>query len=232
MFGKASDIGFNGANPAKGVKRFKEEKRDRFLTADELPAFFAALASEPNTMFKDFFLLTILTGARRANMESMAWADIDLEAEFWRIPTTKSGVPVVVPLVAPALAILRQRRKAANGSPWVFPAPSKTGHLVEPWACWRRILKRAKLADLRIHDLRRSLGSWMAIGGASLPIIGKSLGHTQASTTAVYARLSMDPVRDSVGAATAEILKIGKASVGAAGMVIDVASKEGNGHAK
>jgi integrase len=90
---------------------------------------------------------------------------------------------------------------------------------VEPWACWRRILKRAGLANLRIHDLRRSLGSWQAIGGASLPVIGKSLGHTQASTTQIYARLSMDPVRSSVEAATDAMLRIGKA-----GVVIDVKS--------
>ena len=68
-------------------------------------------------------------------------------------------------------------------------------HIVEPKSAWRRIIARAALSDVRPHDLRRSLGSWMAITGAGLPIVGKMLGHTQPTTTAIYARLSVDPVR-------------------------------------
>ena len=224
MFNKAGDIGFTGDNPAKGIKKFKEVKRDRFLTGDELPAFFRALAAESSELLRDFFLISLLTGARRANVQAMAWQDVDLDRAYWRIPETKSGTPVVVPLVAPALAILQARHKARNGSPWVFPSFGQSGHLVEPKAAWKRICTAAGLPDVRIHYLRRSLGSWQAMGGASLPIIGKSLGHTQASTTQIYARLSMDPVRSSVESATAAILTAGKASVGAAGVVIDVPS--------
>ena len=124
---------------------------------------------------------------------------------------------MVVPLCDPALAILQNRRKAANGSPWVFPGRGKTGHLIGPKSAWARILKRAGLSDLRPHDLRRSLGSWQAMGGASLPIIGKSLGHTQAATTQIYARLQTDSVRASVAAATTGMLEAG-------GVVIDVDS--------
>ena len=217
MFNKASDMGFRGENPAKGVKRFKETKRDRFLERDELPAFFQALLAEPNEALRDFFLLCLLTGARRGNVQAMRWEDMDLTAGRWRIPETKSGVPVVVPLCDPALAILQNRRKAANGSPWVFPGRGKTGHLIGPKSAWARILKRAGLSDLRPHDLRRSLGSWQAMGGASLPIIGKSLGHTQAATTQIYARLQTDSVRASVAAATTGMLEAG-------GVVIDVDS--------
>ena len=226
MYNKAADIGYTGENPASGIKKFKEVKRDRFLTGDELPAFFQALAAEPNDLLRDFFLIALLVGARRANVQAMAWADIDLGNAYWRIPETKSGVPVVVPLVAPALAILQARHKARGASPWVFPSFGKSGHLVEPKSAWKRICKRGGLSDVRIHDLRRSLGSWQAIGGSSLPVIGRSLGHTQVKTTAIYARLSMDPVRSSVESATTAILEAGRASVGAAGMVIDVKCEE------
>ena len=215
MFNKASDMGFRGENPAKGVKKFREVKRDRFLGREELPAFFRSLLAEPNETLRDFFLVCLLTGARRANVQTMRWEEIDLQGGYWRIPDTKSGEPVVVPLSNPALAILHTRHSAANGSPWVFTSYGRTGHLVAPKAAWKRILDRAGLKDVRIHDLRRSLGSWQAMGGSSLPIIGKSLGHKQASTTMIYARLQVDSVRDSVAAA-------GQGMLNAGGVTIDV----------
>lgn len=79
-------------------------------------------------------------------------------------------------------------------------------HLAEPKKGWTRILERAGIADLRIHDLRRTLGSWQAKTGASLAIIGKSLNHKNQSTTAIYARLDLDPVRQSVNTATSAMM--------------------------
>lgn len=218
MFHKAVDIGYQGDNPALGIKRFPEEKRDRFLHGDELPAFFRSLMEEPNELLRDFFLVTLLTGARRSNVQSMAWEDIDLVARYWRIPETKSGLPVVVPLVPAAVAILEARCKTANVSRWVFPGRGRTGHLVEPKLAWARIIKRAGLSDVRIHDLRRSLGSWQAMGGASLPIIGKSLGHRRSVTTEIYARLQLDPVRNSVESATTAILAAGNLTIDLGGV--------------
>jgi integrase len=209
MFNRARDIGFEGPNPAVGIKRFREERRDRFLHGDELPRFFQAVMEEPNTMLRDFFLLCLLTGARRGNVQSMAWADVNFDAAIWRIPMTKSGEPVVVPLSGPALAILADRSKARNGSPWVFPSTGRSGHLTEPKAAWKRICTRAGLTDVRIHDLRRSMGSWQAMTGASLPIIGKSLGHKLAETTMIYSRLQLNPVRASVELATTAMLTAG-----------------------
>jgi integrase len=91
----------------------------------------------------------------------------------------------------------------------VFPGRGKTGHLVEPKTAWARILKRAGLQNLRLHDLRRTLGSWQAATGASLPIIGKSLGHKSLAATQVYARLNLDPVRAAVNTATDAMLLAG-----------------------
>ena len=92
---------------------------------------------------------------------------------------------------------------------FVFPGRGKTGHLAEPKKGWQRILSRAGLGDLRIHDLRRTLGSWQAKQGASFAIIGKSLNHKNQNTTAIYARLDLDPVRDSVNAATTAMMAAG-----------------------
>lgn len=194
-------------NPAKGVKKFPEVKRDRFLQSDELPRFFAALAEEPNDTIRDYILISLLTGARRDNVQSMRWDQISFERAEWRIPMTKNGTAQTVTLSPEAVEILLNR--FYTKSPFVFPGDGKSGHLVEPKNCWKRVLERAELTDLRIHDLRRTLGSWQAKTGASLSIIGKSLNHKNTSTTAIYARLDLDPVRESVERATGAMLAAG-----------------------
>lgn len=210
MFNKADGLGFKGENPARGIEKFPEVSRDRFLMPEELPAFFKALAGERNPFLQGFFVLALLTGARRGNLTAMRWAEISWELRQWRIPETKAGMPVVVPLSPPAMEVLERLRELAKPDcEWVFPGRHR-GHLKDPMPAWRRLLTRAKLQDLRIHDLRRSLGSWQALGGASLHIIGKSLGHTRPETTAIYARLTLDPVRESVERAGAAILAAGK----------------------
>jgi len=201
-----SELNWKGDNPCIGVKAFKEETRDRFLQPEELPRFFEALEEEESVL-RDFFLLCLLTGARRGNVAGMQWSE--LRQTVWRIPDTKGGNPVLVPLVPEAVAVLAKRREEVDEDcPWVFPSKrSKTGHLADPKTAWKRICERAKLEDLRIHDLRRTLGSWLAMGGASLPIIGKALGHGMNSkATAVYARLMLDPVREQLENATSAIL--------------------------
>lgn len=90
-----------------------------------------------------------------------------------------------------------ERKKTAT-SVFVFPGTGKKGHLVEPKKGWKRILERANIEDLRVHDLRRSLGSWQASTGANLSVIGKTLNHKNVSTTAIYARLNLDPVRKAM----------------------------------
>ncbi len=217
MFNKADELGFNSANPTRGIKMFKEQSRDRFLQHDELPKFFVALTEE-EPLFRDYFLIALLTGARRANLLSMAWVDIDLNVGIWRIPDTKSGVPVVLPLVEPALRILQTRHDASDGSPWVFPSCGATGHVTDPKKAWARVCERAGLENLRMHDLRRTLGSFQAMGGSSLPVIGKSLGHTQLATTMIYARLQTDTVRQSVDMATTNILDAGSVEIDADGV--------------
>jgi integrase len=197
---------WQGTNPCKGVKRFREQKRERFLQADELPRFFQALEAEPNRTIRDYFKIALLTGARRSNVLAMRWADVHLERATWEIPETKNGDGLTVHLPAAAVDILREREAVRGGSPFVFPSHGRTGHLVEPKTAWARICKAADLEGVRIHDLRRTLGSWQVATGASLPIIGKSLGHKNQNTTAIYARLNLDPVRQSVDTAVAAIL--------------------------
>src|SRR5262249_14771737 len=144
------------------------------------------------------------TGARRSNVLAMRWEQISQTADgqrLWTIPVTKTGKSHVVPLVREALVILQERRRRIKGA-WVFPSDSKTGHIRDLKRAWKRFCTTAKLENLRIHDLRRTLGSWQAATGASLPVIGKSLGHQSMASTAVYSRLHLDPVRQAIVTAT------------------------------
>jgi len=202
MYNVAPEIGYKGDNPARGIKKYREASRDRFLMPDELPPFFQALDAEPNPIMRTFFLVALLTGARRSNVCAMQWSQIDLPTATWRIPDTKRGEPQVVPLLPAALdALLAIREQSVDG--WVFSARNRRGHacphLSDPMPAWRRLLKRAGLKGLRIHDLRRTAGSYMAITGTALQIIGKALGHTQSQTTAIYSRLTNESVRVAMG---------------------------------
>lgn len=194
IFNKAIEWGYEGKNPAVGIKKFKEKKRDRFIQEDELPRFYESLNKEENEDMKDYFYLLLLTGARKNNVLSMRWQDVNFAQNSWRIPETKNGEIVNIPLLEEAVRIL-QKRLINKKSEWVFGGIGKTGHLVEPKSAWKRILRRSGIADLRIHDLRRTMGSYQAITGASLQIIGKTLGHKTSHATEIYSRLTLDPVR-------------------------------------
>ena len=132
MFNRAPQWGWTGENPSSGIKPFKETKWQRFLDADELPSFFRSLAEEQNTILRDYILASQLTGARRSNLMSMAWAEIRWSRAVWEIPAQKSkcGEPMDV-MLTPFMLELLERRKAdpAADPVWVFPGSGKTGHL-------------------------------------------------------------------------------------------------------
>lgn len=206
VFNFAGKIGVKIINPAKGVTRFREESRERVVHADEMPALLKSIEAHPDKKLADFFLLALYTGARRANLEAMTWSDVNFSRRVWTIPASqaKAGKVLSVYLSDAAVEVLRRRwSERAQGEAFVFPGRGKTGHLTEPKMAWAEILKRARLTDLRLHDLRRTYGTWLAAGGASLHMIGKALGHQNVSTTAIYARLSLDPLKAPIEAATA-----------------------------
>lgn len=209
-----SQLKISAPDPTQGIKRFEATARERFLSRSELPRFFDALQAWPKEATRDFIMMALLTGARRSNIAAMRWDELDLEERIWSIPPTKSKnkSPMRIVLAAPALLILERRREGPR-SPWVFPGGGKTGHLVEPKRAMAAIKRKANLGDLRLHDLRRTLGSWQAALGTSLPIIGKSLGQESLQSTKIYARLNLEPVFDSVDAATARMLDVHKQAI-------------------
>ncbi|MEA0971473.1 Site-specific integrase [Candidatus Megaera venefica] len=210
IYSKAIEWGWVGINPSQGVKKSKEKSRDRFLHSDELPRFFESVEAETNTTIKDYIYISLFTGARKSNVLAMRWEDINFERREWLIPETKNGESLRVHLTGEVLSILQTRLEQYPKGEWVFESIGKTGHLVEPKSGWKRILQRAEIKDLRLHDLRRTLGSWQAATGANSYIIGRSLGHKNPQSTAIYARLSIDPIKDSVEKATQAMLKHAK----------------------
>lgn len=146
-------------------------------------------------------MMSLLTGARKSNTLAMRWKDINFTTATWRIELTKNDDAQTVHLPQQAVDILTER-KWSSESPFVFEGAGRSGHLADPKKAWARILKEAGIDNLRIHDLRRTLGSYQAATGANGYIIGKSLGHRSQQSTAIYARLNLDPVRESVNKAT------------------------------
>ena len=214
MFNLAQDWGLHpGPNPAARVKLFKEAERDRFVTPSELPRFWKALQQEPNAYVRGAFFVGLLTGARRSEVLGMQWRDLDLQQCLWRIPDTKAGRPHTLPLPQPVIHELMKLPRL-EGNPHVFCGRWGKSHLVNVSKPWKRIRHEAGLNDVRIHDLRRTLGSWLVAAGASLPLIGKTLNHSQQSTTAIYARLQLDAVRTALDQNATRMLTVAQQAKG------------------
>lgn len=194
------------ANPAHGIKHYQEYPRERFLNRMELKAFFDAVFLEEE-LIQDYFLLLLYTGARKTNVLSMEYAAIDISLMRWRLPgfDSKNDDTNVVMLSEAAIEIITRRKEAnmrlIEPSPYVFPSTGKTGHLSDPSRAWQRIRDKMGVQDINMHDLRRTLGSYMAIQGKSLQIIGKALNHKDPESTAIYARLSQNPILEAVNEA-------------------------------
>jgi len=200
MFEIAKEWGYldhRDENPAKGIKLFKEKKRDRWLTHHELPGLIEAVDQEQNLYARIAIWLYLLTGMRKSELLTSKWSDIDFERKELRLDETKSGKIHYVPLSDAAMDLL-DRVPRLSDNPYIIPGNISGKHLVNISKPWNRIRKAAGLEDVRLHDLRRTVGSWLAQSGNSLHLIGKVLNHTNQSTTAIYARFAQDDVRNAL----------------------------------
>jgi integrase len=187
-------------NPCRGVVRNREHLRRRYLKPDELVRLTTALAKEPNQRVADVFRLLLLTGARKGEVLSATWDQFDLAAGKWTKPptSTKQRREHIVPLSAPARQLLDRLHGHRDGSPWLFPGRDGGKPREDLKYAWQRICDAAGITGLRVHDLRHSHASFLVSAGFSLPTIGALLGHTSPETTARYAHLLDDPLRQAV----------------------------------
>ena len=193
------------------MKRFREERRERFLSDAEYQRLGAVLkeieqdGSETASAVAAVRLL-MLTGCRLSEIQKLRWGRVDLEAGELRLSDTKTGAKVVH-LGEPAIAVLREIEEQ-DGNPWVIVGHKPGSHLTDLQHPWRRIRARAGLDDVRIHDLRHSFASGGLLVGEGLPMIGKLLGHTQVQTTARYAHLANDPVKSAANRIASRIADV------------------------
>lgn len=186
-----------GINPCLRVKRFKEKKRERFLSPEEFSRLAEALEAESlrAPIAAAAFRLLILTGCRLGEIQKLEWDDVDYGRSEIRIPEAKSKTGSrTVYLSEQGIKVLQSIPRLPN-NPYVIHGKMPGNYLTDLQRPWRRVRKAASLDDVRIHDLRHSFAANAASRGLSLPMIGKLLGHTQAQTTARYAHLAADPVR-------------------------------------
>ena len=203
-------------NPCKGIERNAEERRQRYMTGDELRRLSAALETHSKRTSANAVRLLLLTGARRGEVLSAAWEQFDLDAGVWTKPSshTKQKKEHRVPLSGPARLLLNEMREAAERagkeagtevSRYLFPGIVDGKAQTDLKHFWASICKEAKITGVRVHDLRHTYASVLVNAGQGLPIIGALLGHTNPKTTARYAHLFDDPLRAATERAGATI---------------------------
>lgn len=208
IFSFAEDRGLIEQSPVKGIKRYRDKKVERFLSEAELARLGGALSSLEQTGQLSPFAaaairLLLFTGARKNEILSLKWSSVDLEREMIFLPDSKTGQKPIF-LSGPARAILSELPRM-SGNPFVICGSKPGEHLTDLKRPWEKLLKEAGITDLRIHDLRHHFASTGAMGGLSLPMIGRLLGHARAETTARYAHLADDPVRKANDAVATRI---------------------------
>jgi integrase len=212
MFNLAEEWGHRpeGTNPKKGITKYPERKRERFLSAAELRRVGEVLeemASERVEMPSAIAAvrLLMLTGCRLNEILTLQWQDVHLRAGELRLPDSKTGAKVVQ-IGAAALDVL-QRLPRVAGNQWVLPGKLEGGRLTDLQPFWQRVRARAGLNGVRIHDLRHTFASVAAAQGKSLPMIGRMLGHRQIQTTARYAHLASGTVQEATNDVSADIAR-------------------------
>jgi integrase len=187
-------------NPAVGVKPYPEKAKQRILQPHEIGPFNAALEKllVTHVDLHDYIVITLASGARRGDVLSMRWSDVDLASEMWDLPHSKGGTTQTIALIPESLSVLERRHQArSENAVWVFPSDSKLGHILDFKRSWDEFRKAAGVPDLRQHDLRHTAASYMIMSGASLAEVGLALGHKSLRSTQRYAHLAKGSEREA-----------------------------------
>ena len=195
-------------NPCRFVVKYRERPRERFLTEGELRRLGQVLSQAKDEGGASIYAvaairLLLLTGCRRNEILSLRWADVDLVRGELNLGDSKTGARSVC--LSPAAVKVLTDLPRVRGNSWVIPGRKPGTHMQDLGDAWEIVRERADLGDVRLHDLRHSFASRALALGESLPVIGKLLGHTQVETTARYAHLARDSVRESAARVAASI---------------------------
>ncbi len=211
MFALAEDWNIRpvGSNPCRGVKPFRELKRERYLSSTEVARLWSTLTELERNLITpapvvSLVRLLLLTGARLSEILTLHWDQVDFERACLMLSDSKTGAKVIH-LNTPALGVLAGIERLED-NPYVIAGKKPGAHFVGVQRAWQRIRTEAGLPDLRLHDLRHTYASILAGLGEGLPIIGKVLGHSQPATTARYAHIAADPVKHATERAGAALV--------------------------
>lgn len=193
-----------GTNPVRGLEKYREEKRLKFMESSELEAIGEGIAKLEKQDAIDPTIaaalkVMLLTGARCSEILTLKWEYFNESKEKALLPNSKTGAKVL-PIPPTAWEVISALPRVNE---YCFPGRWGRGHIINVKDTWKRICKAGGISGWRIHDLRHAFASYAANSGKSLPIIGKILGHSQASTTSRYAHLAENPVAQAA-AETAE----------------------------
>lgn len=205
----AVDFGVLDSNPARGIRKLKENgPRERVLAGEELSRFMGALQDELHTVPGQALYMLITTGLRRGEILGMRWENVKFEDQTAYLPMTKCGKPRRVPLNSDAIDMLRRiRAERGMQSPFVFPGDGKKGHLIDPRKSLWRVMEKAGISDLHCHDLRRAYASLLCNAGVATAEIQSLLGHQNIATTQIYARLNQNTLHRASETAVVELRK-------------------------
>ena len=209
------DLRPDGTNPCRHVEKYRERNRERFLSEAELARLAEVLAAAERTRTQSpsviaAIRLLLFTGARLSEILTLRWEHVDVEGQCLRLPDSKTGAKVVY--LPPAALEILAGLEHHEDNPYVIAGAKLGTHLINLQKPWRRIRAKAGLDDVRLHDLRHSFASMAVAGGLTLPVIGALLGHTQPATTARYAHLADDPLKQAanlIGGRIAAAMKQG-----------------------
>lgn len=198
MLSLAVKWGWRSDNPVRGIERFQEKRRERWLSDDELRRLLAVLTIHQNQRAANAVRFQLLTGARLGEVLKACWSDIDLERGVWTKPShhTKQKRTEHVPLSGPALALLTEMKsKNKPKAEYLFPGDATGRPLQDIKKFWRAVIAEAGISEYRLHDNRHTHASHLVSSGLSLEIVGRLLGHTNPTTTKRYAHIADSPLR-------------------------------------
>lgn len=185
-------------NPGNAVQLNKQIARTRHLSGNELESFRDAINETEDSIPKFAIMMLWFTGARRRNVFSMKWEDIKLEEKLWTIPETKTQNDANVVLVNAAIDILNQLKDMRYNEYVFFSTTSKSGHIGGVRKTWEGILKRAKITNFHLHDLRHTFATSLLANGADAFMVKKALTHKSLQSTQIYVNLEVDDLREKL----------------------------------
>ena len=199
-------------NLVAGIVRFPERARKRFITTVEMPKFLQALEQEDNDYARHGIWLLLLMGLRCNELLKAKWEDVDWDMGTLFIGLTKNGEPLLAPISDAAMERFKIIPRTSDNQ-YIICGRRRGNHLHSLGDAFHRTLKRAGLVNLRIHDLRRTVGSWLAQNGQSLHLIGDVLNHRDPKTTAGYAYFQTQQRRDALTGHGSRVLALAPSGV-------------------